>query len=167
MSPELVRDAVENQVAFVRFGGPLSRLIYFFVMIEAPVARRVQREKVQEVFQRLVDAPSWLVTVNNDPSDSIDATRIEKRSTDYSPDWSHNEAVPQWIAELPAKPRVDLETLRRRMKPLGALALISQTYRLVFDIHYMRLHAASKDDLDRFVGGTEGWFEEEEPRPSV
>src|SRR4051812_45907429 len=80
---------------------------YFFVMIEAPVARRVQRGKVQEVFQRLLDAPSWLVTVNNDPSDSIDATRIEKHSTDYTPDWSHSDAVPQWIAELPARPRVD------------------------------------------------------------
>lgn len=95
---------------------------YYFVHIQAPVARRVHVDKVLEVFEKLVDAPSWLITVNDDPSDSIDATRIEQRTTSYNPDWNYCVDVPQWFAALPAKPRVDVENLLTRMKPIGALA---------------------------------------------
>jgi hypothetical protein len=126
---------------------------YSFVRIQAPVTRRVHHDKVLEVFDELVDAPSWLVMVNVDPSDLIDATRIEQRVTSYVPDWNYSEEMPQWIAELPARPHVDLGALRKRMRPLGALALISSAHRLVFDIHYMRLHAASQQDLDTLVRG--------------
>ena len=135
---------------------------YFLVRIQAPIARDVHRDKALEVFEKLVDAPSWLVTANNDPSDAIEATRIEQGTTNYNPDWSYSEQIPQWFAELPAKPRVDLQSLRRRMKPLGAFALISPTHQLVFDIHYMRLHAASKENLDRFVRDCGDCFGDEE-----
>lgn len=136
---------------------------YYFVQIQAPVTRRILSDNVQDVFEQLLDAPSWLITVNVDPSDLIDATRIEQRVTSYNPDWNYSEDVPQWIAELPARARVDLGELRKRMKPLGALALISHAHRIVFDIHYMRLYAASQQELDNFVGGNQGSFVNEEP----
>lgn len=134
---------------------------YFFARIEAPVVRNVHSDKLGEVFDKLVDAPSWLVTVNNDPTGLIDARRIEQGLTSYTPDWNYNEDVPQWFVELPARPRVDLQSLRRSMKPLGALILVSPTHRLIYDLHYMRLYAASNEELERFAGNNSALFGDE------
>jgi hypothetical protein len=134
---------------------------YFFVRIEAANSRRVRRESMSAVFDRLIDRPCWLVSVNNDPRDFVESPRLEQGTTDYAPDWNYTEPVPQWFVELPIRARVDLEGFKRRMKPLGALAVFCPDQRLIFDVHYMRLHAASNEDLERFVEGHDGWFEAE------
>ena len=134
---------------------------YFFVQIEGSTTRRVRRERANEVLEKLCREPSWLVTVNNDPHGSVSPVRIEQRMTNYNPDWNYNEPIPQWLAELPAMPRIDLDALRRQSKPLGALAIISPSHCIVFDIHYMRLHAASQEDLERFARGSEDYFSDE------
>src|SRR5262249_18304524 len=124
---------------------------YFFVQIKAPIVRDVRRDRANTVLDKLCDTPTWLITVNNDPRDLIEATRVEQGTTSYNPDWNHSEDVPQWLAELPARPRVDLDALRKRSKPLGALAVISPDHRIVFNVHYMRVYAATEDDLGRFL----------------
>lgn len=124
---------------------------YFFVRIEAPSTHRVRREMAQVVLDRLCDGPSWMVTVNLDPNTAVSPVRLEQTTVAYSPDWTASEEIPQWFAELPLRARVDLAQLRGRLKPLGALAFISVQHRLVFDVQYMRLHAASVADLDRFL----------------
>jgi hypothetical protein len=135
---------------------------YYFVHVKAPVSRRVRRVSATDVLTRLVDEPSWLVTVNADPTGFVGAARFEKGSTTYNPDWNISEEMPQWIAALPANPVVDLDGLRKSMKPLGALALISPSHRLIFDVRYMLVHAASNADLDALVKGNEQSFEREE-----
>lgn len=138
---------------------------YFFVRIEAPVTRCVRREMAQALLDRLCDAPLWMVTVNLDPGAAVTAARLEQTTVSYSPDWTVSDEVPQWFAELGRGAHVDLTHLRGQLKPLGALAFVSPQHRLVFDVQYMRLHAASAVDVDRVSRPGEVLFHDDDDGP--
>jgi hypothetical protein len=127
---------------------------YFFVVMKAAHALAVPHGAAQRVVDKLCAGRCWLVCVGGDPGSHVRASRSEKDTVRYTPDYDIAQPMERWWLALDPAP-VDLQTIRTAMSPPSALLFVDPEHRVAFHANFNRVYAASAEALEAFRAGLE------------
>jgi hypothetical protein len=130
---------------------------YYFVSVRSPANRRIKRDGVAAVAQKICDGWCWLVGVNVDGVAELAPLESESRPITYQPDWNIQQRFTQQLARVPCP--IDIDRLRRSKTDPSALVLISPSQRIVFDLAYDRVYAPSAEVLSTFLSGLDRYVD--------